>query len=48
MLVSEVLVVDDLVAIWKKNGDWDKLSPERQLGVVRHLTEEHLAPEEVG
>jgi ribonuclease BN (tRNA processing enzyme) len=48
MLVSEVLVVDDIVAAWKKSGDWNKLSPERQQGVARHLMEEHLAPEEVG
>jgi ribonuclease BN (tRNA processing enzyme) len=48
MLVSEVLVTDDLVAVWKKGGTWEQMSRERQLGVVKHLTEEHLAPEEVG
>jgi ribonuclease BN (tRNA processing enzyme) len=48
ILVSEVLVTDDLVAVWKKSGDWDQMSLERQLGVLRHLTEEHLIPEEVG
>jgi ribonuclease BN (tRNA processing enzyme) len=48
MLVSEVLVVDDQVAVWKRNGAWDKLPLERQLGVVKHLNEEHLSPDEVG
>ncbi len=48
MLVSEVLVVDDLVAILKKNGVWDKMSAERQAGLIRHLSEDHLTPEEVG
>jgi ribonuclease BN (tRNA processing enzyme) len=48
MLVSEVLVIDDFVETLKKNGTWDAMSTERQVGRVRHLSEDHLTPEEVG
>ena len=48
MLVSEVLVVDDFVEALKKNGTWDAMSTERQVGRVRHLSEDHLTPMEVG
>ena len=48
MLVSEVLVIDDFVETLKKNGTWDTMSTERQVGRVRHLSEDHLTPEEVG
>src|SRR5262249_61768741 len=48
MLVSAVLGVADLVAILKKNGVWDKMSADRQAGLIRHLSEDHLTPEEVG
>ncbi len=48
MLVSEVLVVDDLVDILKKNGIWDKMPEDRQVGLIRHLEEDHLTPEQVG
>jgi ribonuclease BN (tRNA processing enzyme) len=48
MLVSEVLIIDDLLAILKKNGMWDKMSTDRQVGLVRHLREDHLTPEQVG
>jgi ribonuclease BN (tRNA processing enzyme) len=48
MLVSEVLVIDDFVEALKKNGTWDAMSTERQVGRVRHLSEDHLTPAEVG
>ncbi len=48
ILVSEVLIIDDFLAILRKNGTWDAMSAERQVGVVRHLGEDHLTPEEVG
>lgn len=48
LLVSEVLIIDDLVAGLKKSGIWDKMTAERQAGLVRHLGEDHLTPEEVG
>jgi ribonuclease BN (tRNA processing enzyme) len=48
ILVSEVFVIDDFLEILKKNGTWDAMSAERQGGVVRHLSEDHLAPAEVG
>jgi len=48
MLVSEVLVIDDFVEALKKNGTWDATSIERQVGRVRHLSEDHLTPAEVG
>jgi ribonuclease BN (tRNA processing enzyme) len=48
ILVSGVLVVDDLVASLKMNGIWDKMPAARRIGLVRHLREDHLAPEEVG
>jgi hypothetical protein len=44
MLVSEVLVIDDFVEALKKNGTWDAMSTERQVGRVRHLSEDHLTP----
>jgi ribonuclease BN (tRNA processing enzyme) len=48
VLVSEVLVIDDFVETLKKNGTWDAMSTERQAGRVRHLSEDHLTPAEVG
>ena len=48
MLVSEVLVIDDFVEALKKNRTWDAMSTERQVGRVRHLSEDHLTPAEVG
>jgi ribonuclease BN (tRNA processing enzyme) len=48
ILVSEVLVVDDFVEALKKNGTWDAMSIERQVGRVRHLSEDHVTPMEVG
>jgi ribonuclease BN (tRNA processing enzyme) len=48
ILVSEVSVVDDLLAMLKKSGMWEKMPAGRQAGLFRHLRDDHLTPEEVG
>jgi ribonuclease BN (tRNA processing enzyme) len=50
LLVSEVsyMSTDDAKALRVKNGTWDKMSTDEQLGFLRHMIEEHLTPAEVG
>jgi ribonuclease BN (tRNA processing enzyme) len=48
VLVSEVNAVDELVALYKRNGVWQAKTPEEQQGWLRHQNEEHLSPEAVG
>ena len=48
LLVSEVMPVEQLVELYKKNGTWQAKSPEEQAGWLRHQMEEHLSPEAVG
>ena len=48
MLVSEVLSPEDLKQLSIKNGTWQAMTPDQQAAFMRHLTEEHLTPEEVG
>jgi ribonuclease BN (tRNA processing enzyme) len=31
-----------------KNGTWQGMTPDQQAAFMKHLTEEHLTPEEVG
>ena len=48
MLVSEVLSPEDLKQLSIKNGTWQAMTPDQQTAFMRHLTDEHLTPEEVG
>jgi ribonuclease BN (tRNA processing enzyme) len=48
ILLSEVASPDDLKQLMIKNGIWQGQTPEQQAALMRHLTEEHLTPEEVG
>jgi ribonuclease BN (tRNA processing enzyme) len=49
MLISEVTVpIDEYKEVQIRNGRWQALTPEQQAGSIRHMTQEHLTPEEVG
>jgi len=48
VLVTEVTVVDDVIAVMKKNGNWDTKTADEKEGWIRHMKEEHVRPEEVG
>jgi len=48
ILVSEVGSADEVKQLLIKNGTWQNMSAEQQTDVMRHLTEEHLTPAEVG
>lgn len=48
ILVSEVGSPEDVRQVLIKNGTWQSMTPEQQAAFVRHETEEHLTPEEVG
>jgi ribonuclease BN (tRNA processing enzyme) len=49
LLVSEVTAsIDEYKAQQIRNGRWQIMTPEQQAGSIRHMTEEHLVPEDVG
>lgn len=48
LLVSEVNSPEEAKARRIRNGDWQQLTPAEQAAFMRHMTEEHLTPEEVG
>ena len=49
LLVSEVnSSVEEYKEQQIKRGRWQSMTPEQQAGTLRHMTEEHLTPEEVG
>jgi ribonuclease BN (tRNA processing enzyme) len=48
ILVSEVDSVEENVARQIKTGLWQLRTPDEQASFIRHDTEEHLSPEEVG
>jgi len=48
LLVSEVNQPEEAKQRRMLNGDWQRLSPAEQAAFMRHMTEEHLTPEEVG
>lgn len=48
VLVTEAGVPDELVDLYKKNGSWQKRSPEEQKAFLYHMTQEHITPEEIG
>ena len=49
LFVSEVTAsIDEYKELLIKNGRWQSMTPEQQAGAVRHMTEEHVTPDEVG
>ena len=49
MLVSEVTnSIDEYKEMQIKIGRWQLLTPEQQAGAIRHMTQEHVTPDEVG
>lgn len=48
LLVSEVSSPEEAKERRIRNGDWQQLSPAEQNAFMRHMTEEHLTPDEVG
>jgi ribonuclease BN (tRNA processing enzyme) len=48
ILLSEVASAEDIKQVLIKNGTWQGMTPDQQAAFMKHLTEEHLTPEEVG
>jgi len=48
VLVTEVILPDDLVALYKREGIWQSKTPAEQEGNIRHLEEEHITPDAIG
>lgn len=48
LLVSEVNNPEEARQRRIRNGDWQQLSPAEQAAFMRHMTGEHLTPDEVG
>lgn len=48
LLVSEVNQPEEAKQRRINNGDWQQLSPAEQAAFMRHMTGEHLTPEQVG
>lgn len=48
VLVTEVTLTDDVVALFKRTGAWQAKTPDEQAGFIRHMHEEHVTPEDVG
>jgi len=48
LLVTEVTIVDDVIEVMKRNGNWQVKSAEEKAGWIQHMKEEHVTPEDVG
>jgi ribonuclease BN (tRNA processing enzyme) len=49
VLVAEVSPpLEEVVAVFEKNGSWDAMTKEEQDTFVRHVREEHLTAEDLG
>ena len=48
MLVSEVNSIEEWKEQQIKIGRWQSMTPEQQAASIRHMSEEHLTPDEVG
>jgi ribonuclease BN (tRNA processing enzyme) len=46
--VTETTSPDDVVALYKRNGQWQQKTPDEQAGFIRHMHEEHVTPEDIG
>jgi ribonuclease BN (tRNA processing enzyme) len=48
VLVTEVNVTEEVIALQKTNGSWQAKSAAEQEAWIRHMNEEHVTPEQVG
>lgn len=48
ILLSEITSAEDVKQVMIKNGIWQGLTSEQQVAFMKHLTDEHLTPGEVG
>lgn len=48
VLLSEVFSTEDIKQVLMKNGIWQGMTTEQQAAFIKHVTEEHLSPEDVG
>jgi ribonuclease BN (tRNA processing enzyme) len=48
VLVSEVLSAEEIKQRRIKSGVWQKMGKDEQVAFMKHLTEEHVTPEQVG
>lgn len=48
VLVTEVTVVDEVIEVMKRNGNWQTKTESEKDGWIRHMQEEHVTPEQVG
>jgi ribonuclease BN (tRNA processing enzyme) len=47
VMVSEVGKIEDVVALQEKNGTWQMKTEDEKKSWSRHMTEEHMTPEQV-
>ncbi|HLH89082.1 MAG TPA: MBL fold metallo-hydrolase [Xanthobacteraceae bacterium] len=47
VLVTEVTVIDDVLALFKKSDAWRAKTEAEQKGWIRHMQEEHVSPQYV-
>jgi len=48
LLVSEVMSVEEFRERQIQIGRWQLMTPQQQEGIIRHMRQEHLTPEQVG
>jgi ribonuclease BN (tRNA processing enzyme) len=48
LYVTEATSPDDLIELYKKTGIWQSKTRAEQEGLMRHLREEHVTPEDIG
>ena len=48
VLVTEVTVVEDVIAVFKRTGAWQVKTEDEQKGWIRHMQDEHVSPRYVG
>jgi ribonuclease BN (tRNA processing enzyme) len=48
VLVTEVTVVDDVIALFRRSGAWQAKTEDEQKGWIRHMEEEHVSPRYIG
>ena len=48
VLISEVGKVEEVIALQEKNGTWKMKTEDEKVSWARHMTEEHMTPQQVG
>jgi ribonuclease BN (tRNA processing enzyme) len=48
VLVTEASSAEGLLALYRRNGSWQRKSPAEQADWLRHQREEHLSPADIG